>query len=231
MKKNLAMLMLVGTSLICASCGSSNKEAASSQVTEAVETTENTTEGNSEIALDEAVLEPMLNDTLDWMAMQYTYVEDPSITELSVAQAVPIACSAIQKNHIDDLEADKDLYIVPQNLLEATMQNLFGKTYDIATYTAEEYDRVEVSLDGSLRLAVGDWGLTTPQFSIESIEKNDSTDTYTVTVNYSMYDNETESDSETKLVVNYTISPNEESEYGYVITNMVTEALNSSEAE
>ena len=111
------------------------------------------------------------------------------------------------------------------------MQNLFGKTYDIATYTAEEYDRVEVSLDGSLRLAVGDWGLTTPQFSIESIEKNDSADTYTVTVNYSMYDNETESDSETKLVVNYTISPNEESEYGYVITNMVTEALNSSEAE
>ena len=225
------MLMLVGTSLICASCGSSNKEAASSQATKAVETTENTTEGNSEIALDEAVLEPMLNDTLDWMAMQYTYVEDPSITELSVAQAVPMACSAIQKNHIDDLEADKDLYIVPQNLLEATMQNLFGTTYDIATYTAEEYDKVKVSLDGSLRLTVGDWGLATPQFSIENIEKNDSADTYTVTVNYSLYDTETKSDYDTKLVVNYTISPNEGSEYGYVITNMVAEASSSSESE
>lgn len=224
MKKNLAMLMLVGTSLMCASCSSSDKKTESPQATEAVQATEaaqDTTEGNTEATLDETKIESILNDTLDWVTMQYTNIENPSITELSVAQAVPMACSAIEKNH-SDLEADNDLYIVPQDIFEETTKNLFGTTYDITTYTPAEFDKVSKAEDGGLRLAVGDWGLATPKFSIANIANNDDAGSYMVTVNYYLYDEETASDSETKLVVNYTVTPNEESTYGYVITNMAT---------
>ena len=103
------------------------------------------------------------------------------------------------------------------------MKNLFGTSYDTSEYTPAEYDKVVKAEDGSLRYKLGDWGLGVPKFSVEGIEKDTDSDDFVATVNYYIYDAEKESNSETEYVVRYYLAPDEESAYGFVITNLVGE--------
>lgn len=243
MKKKLVVLMLVGMSLCTTACGGdSNTTGENAQATETVatetpaeEATENPTntqteattqedaESNEEVQIDEAKLEENLNGTLDWIAMQYTCVENPDIKELTVAQAIPMAVAVVGVNQ-EDLESDEEYnLIIPDDLLEDTMKNLFGTSYDTSEYTPAEYDKVVKAEDGSLRYKLGDWGLGVPKFSVEGIEKDTDSDDFVATVNYYIYDAEKESNSETEYVVRYYLAPDEESAYGFVITNLVGE--------
>lgn len=252
MKKKLVLLMLVGISLLCASCGKSGTEVEDAQGTEAVTITEAATEeeaenlsetedtsvtqesesteaqgedsqDSAEATIDEAKLEQMLNDTLNWVGLQYNYLENPDIQELTEAQAIPMAYNAVGAIQ-EDLEQDEEgNLIIPQNILEDTMKSLFGIVYETSEYTPGEYDMVRKVEDGSLRLVQGDWGLASPSFSVQTIEKDTSSNGYIATVNYCTYHWDEERSSETEYVVHYYLTLDEESDYGFVITNLVGE--------
>ena len=243
MKKKLVLLMLAGMCLCATACGSSDTTAENTQVTEETnETTEDvdteaaeteateteTTEGTDaetaeEAKIDEAKLEEMLAATIDWIAIQYFEAENPNVSELTVAQAVPMAVHAVGATS-ETFESDENFdLIIPAATLEETMKNLFGTSYDTAEYTPVESDRVKKAEDGSISYVVGEWGLAVPKFSVESIEKDTATDGFIATVNYYTYDEETKTDSATEYIARYTLTPNAESTYGFVITNMVGE--------
>ena len=235
--------MLAGMCLCATACGSSDTTAENTQVTEETnETTEDvdteaaeteateteTTEGTDaetaeEAKIDEAKLEEMLAATIDWIAIQYFEAENPNVSELTVAQAVPMAVHAVGATS-ETFESDENFdLIIPAAALEETMKNLFGTSYDTAEYTPVESDRVKKAEDGSISYVVGEWGLAIPKFSVESIEKDTATDGFIATVNYYTYDEETKTDSATEYIARYTLTPNAESTYGFVITNMVGE--------
>ena len=243
MKKKLVLLMLAGMCLCATACGSSDTTAENTQVTEETnETTEDvdteaaeteateteTTEGTDaetaeEAKIDEAKLEAMLTATIDWIAIQYFEAENPNVSELTVAQAVPMAVHAVGATP-ETFESNENFeLIIPAATLEETMKNLFGISYDTAEYTPVESDRVKKAEDGSISYVVGEWGLAVPKFSVESIEKDTATDGFIATVNYYTYDEETKTDSATEYIARYTLTPNAESTYGFVITNMVGE--------
>lgn len=248
MKKKLVLFMLAGMCLCATACGSSDTTAENTQVTEETnETTEavdteaaetetaeteatetETTEGTDaetteEAKIDEAKLEEMLTATIDWIAIQYFEAENPNVSELTVAQAVPMAVHAVGATS-ETFESDENFdLIIPAATLEETMKNLFGTSYDTAEYTPVESDRVKKAEDGSISYVVGEWGLAIPKFSVESIEKDTATDGFIATVNYYTYDEETKTDSATEYIARYTLTPNAESTYGFVITNMVGE--------
>lgn len=248
MKKKLVLLMLAGMCLCATACGSSDTTAENTQVTEEtnetteavetetteIETTETETtetetteatdaETTEEAKIDEAKLDEMLTATIDWITIQYLEAETSNFSELTVAQAVPMTVHAMGPTS-ETFESNENYdLIIPSATLEETMKNLFGTSYDIAEYTPVESDRVKKAEDGSLAYAVGDWGLAVPKFSVESIEKDTATDGFIATVNYYIYDEETKTDSATQYTVRYTLTPNAESVYGFVITNMVGE--------
>ena len=207
------------------------KETENLSVTEEAENTEVQGEDsveNKEVTLDETKIEQMLNDTLNWLGLQYTYVENPDVKELTAAQAIPMAYHAVGVTQTSLEEDEEYNLIVPENLLEEAMKNLFGKVYDTSEYTPVEYDMVRQAEDGSLRLRQGDWGTARPSFSIEGIEKDTSSNGFIATVNYFTYDIAEGSNSETEYVVHYYLEPNEESVYRFVITNMVGEKTSAS---
>ncbi|MBQ4529886.1 MAG: hypothetical protein IJA36_04625 [Lachnospiraceae bacterium] len=201
-------------------------EATETEATEATET--ETTEGTDaetteEAKIDEAKLEEMLTATIDWIAIQYLEAENPNVSGLTVAQAVPMAVHAVGATP-ETFESNENFdLIIPAATLEETMKNLFGTSYDTAEYTPVESDRVKKAEDGSLSYTIGEWGLAVPKFSVESIEKDTATDGFIATVNYYTYDEETKTDSATEYTARYTLTPNAESAYGFVITNMVGE--------
>ncbi|MBQ2801526.1 MAG: hypothetical protein IJF03_09060 [Lachnospiraceae bacterium] len=235
MKKKLVLLMLAGMCLCATACGNSDTTGENTLVTEetnetteAVDTETETTEGTDgaiaeEAKIDEAKLEEMLTATIDWIAIQYFEAENPNVSELTVAQAVPMAVHAVGATP-ETFESNENFeLIIPAATLEETMKNLFGTSYDTAEYTPVESDRVKKAEDGSLSYAIGEWGIAVPKFSVESIEKDTATDGFIATVNYYTYDEETETDSATQYTARYTLTPNDESVYGFVITNMVGE--------
>lgn len=241
MKKKLILFMLVGIGLISTSCGKTEAEVENVQVTGQIsitevateEKTENaevpkdvskqTTKKNEKVTLNEAKIEQMLNDTLNWIGLQYTYAENPDIKELTVAQAIPMAYHAVGVTQ-KGLEEDEEYnLIVPEALLEEAMKNLFGKVYDASAYTLAEYDMIRQAEDGSLRVAQGDWGTCVPSFFVEKIEQDTSSNGFVVIVNYFTYDGDEGKNSETEYVVSYYLVPDTESAYGFVITNMVGE--------
>lgn len=275
MKKKFALLMLVGTGLLCTACGTSKAEVENTQVTEAVAETEavtseetesaseteaatsEETEGTSETeavtseetestskteeatvteeaqekdsqemeetTIDRIKLEEMLENTLNWMGLQYMYLENPDIKELTAAQAIPMAYNLVGQVE-KDLEQDEEYnLIIPEEKLEQAMKNLFGTVYDTSEYTPAEYDMVRQGADGSLRLGQGDWGLSGPDFSVQSVEEDEASNSFIVTVNYCIYNWEEDNRSETEYVVRYYLTLNAESEYGFVITNLVGE--------
>ena len=248
MKKKLVLLMLAGMCLCATACGSSDTTAENTQVTEEtnetteavetetteieeteIETTETETteatdaETTEEAKIDEAKIDEMLTATIDWIAIQYLEAENPNVSGLTVAQAVPMAVHAVGATP-ETFESNENFdLIIPAATLEETMKNLFGTSYDTAEYTPVESDRVKKAEDGSLSYTIGEWGLAVPKFSVESIEKDTATDGFIATVNYYTYDEETKTDSATEYTARYTLTPNAESAYGFVITNMVGE--------
>ena len=176
-------------------------------------------------SIDEAKLNEMLTSVNNWIGMQFLYAENPNIQELSVAQAVPMAVHGTGADP-ETFESDADYnLIIPNNVLEESMKKLFGTTFNTAEYTPAEFDLVKKKEDGTLTMGLGDWGLAHPAFSIETVEKDTASDNFIATVNYFLHDDETNSDSETQFVVRYTLTPNTESAYGFVITNMVGEKV------
>lgn len=193
--------------------------------TETSETEASEAETSETASIDEAKLKEMLTSVNNWVGMQFLYAENPDIQELSIAQAVPMAVHGTGAD-TETFESDEDYnLIIPNNILEESMKKLFGTTFNTAEYTPAEFDLVKKREDGTLTMGLGDWGLSHPEFSIVTVEKDTASDSFIATVNYFMHDDETNSDSDTQFVVRYTLTPNAESSYGFVITNMVGEKV------
>ena len=72
-------------------------------------------------------------------------------------------------------------------------------------------------------VCVGDWGTTAPEFEVAEYTKNED-DSYTVSVNYFAHDYEEDSKSDVLATAVYTLTPNSDSTFGYVITDMKFES-------
>ena len=173
----------------------------------------------------EKVVEEMLGYALNWTGMQYFYNEDCNISQLTANEAVAMAAHAVNAMN-GNLEEDEDYnLIVPEDVLDNTMADYFGKTYDISEYTNPEYSMVQVTDDGTVLLQQGDWGLSAPKFTVKSIEPDESTQgAFLVTVDYYAYDYEESKDLDIHYDVVYKYQPCEESRFGYCITDMQAKA-------
>ena len=115
-------------------------------------------------------------------------------------------------------------YAIPSDLLDAYTNNYFGKTYDVTSFeSSEKYPMIKPLEDGSLLVCVGDWGTTAPEFEVAEYTKNED-DSYTVSVNYFTHDYEEDSKSDVLATAVYTLTPNSDSTFGYVITDMKFES-------
>lgn len=173
----------------------------------------------------EAVVGEMLDHVLNWTGMQYFYNEDSNIADLTANEAIAMAAHAA--NQIQGgLEEDENYnLIVPQDVLNEMMVNYFGKTYDLSEYTNPEYSMVQVTEDGTVLLQQGDWGTIAPQYRIQSIEPDASTQgAYLVTVDYYAYDYEESREIDVHYIVTYQYQPCAESQFGYCITDMKASA-------
>lgn len=126
-----------------------------------------------------------------------------------------------------DLEITEDgQAVIPQELLDATMEDYFGKTYAVSD--AGELDvattMVTVAEDGNVLLQLGDWGTKGPKFEILEISPaDDNSGDVVVVAEYGYYELELGEDELTGYTVTYRLAQKEGTKYGFVITDMKAE--------
>lgn len=179
------------------------------------------------------VVNPMLNSFLNWSGLLYFYGDDVTFDTLTPEAAMSMAGFAVIYNHAYDESWAKEVteddmvyygYAIPSDLLDAYTNNYFGKTYDVTSFeSSEKYPMIKPLEDGSLLVCVGDWGTTAPEFEVAEYTKNED-DSYTVSVNYFAHDYEEDSKSDVLATAVYTLTPNSDSTFGYVITDMKFES-------
>lgn len=172
---------------------------------------------------------PMLNSFLDWSGYLYFYGENISFDALTPEAVMSIAGRAVIYDHAYDESWSKEMteedicyygYAIPADLLDTYMKNYFGKTYDVSAFESDDrYPMVKPLEDGSLLVCVGDWGLVQPKYVITDCVENED-NSYTVAVDYFQYDYEEDSNSDVCATAVYTFTPNNDSKFGYVITDM-----------
>ena len=166
---------------------------------------------------------PMLDSFLTWTGLQYFYSENAQIDTLTTEAALGMAGFAILNNYAyeEDWYVDSEgSYAMPASVVDAYTQNYFGKTYDISSYDdSEQASMVSATSDGELLVKVGDWGLRVPQYKIIDATLNED-GSYTVKVDYTAYDYELSEEFEVLAVATYTFTPDDNSIFGYVITDL-----------
>lgn len=175
------------------------------------------------------VVNPMLYSFLNWSGLLYFYGDDVTFDTLTPEAAMSMAGFAVIYNHAYDESWAKEIteddavyygYAIPSDLLDAYTNNYFGKTYDVTSFeSSEKYPMIKPLEDGSLLVCVGDWGTTAPEFEVAEYAKNED-DSYTVSVNYFAHDYEEDSESDVLATAVYTLTPNSDSTFGYVITDL-----------
>lgn len=205
---------------------SESAETAQSSETEEMTTMSETTQESLQSkdlsqAPTEEVVEEMLGYALNWTGMQYFYNEDSDISQLTANEAIAMAAHAANSMN-GNLEEDADYnLIVPKDVLDNTMADYFGKTYDLSEYTNPDYSMVQVTDDGTVLLQQGDWGTIAPKFTVKSIEPDESTQgAFLATVDYFAYDYEESKELDVHYEVVYKYQPCEESQFGYCITDL-----------
>lgn len=175
------------------------------------------------------VVNPMLYSFLNWSGLLYFYGDDVTFDTLTPEAAMSMAGFAVIYNHAYDESWAQEIaeddavyygYAIPSDLLDAYTNNYFGKTYDVTSFeSSEKYPMIKPLEDGSLLVCVGDWGTTAPEFEVAEYAKNED-DSYTVSVNYFSHDYEEDSESDVLATAVYTLTPDSDSTFGYVITDM-----------
>lgn len=256
----LALLLCAG---LLAGCGSTGEtvDAEEDYVVELYADTEDT-EKESVAEPDEdteAVAEPlelpseetvseMLGSFLNWSALCYMRGGDMVQQDgLTPNQTIPMAAHAASASDVRITTDDSiGCYVVAPEVWKKYEENLFGQSSEPEEYTLAEdgqgtvddrginlQDCVGVAEDGTVYVAMGDWGESTPVFQVQEITQIDETEQILVKVNYYKQYISQEADSEEYklcMLAEYTMEPSADSTYGYIITDM-TYAAPESDAE
>ena len=174
---------------------------------------------------DNMLVSEMLTGFLNWTGLQYFYDEPVAIDKLTAVQAIPMAAHAVGFSHNDLETTPEGQIVIPQNLLEETMTDLFGQSYNVADIAGADLTNsmISVSEEGTVMLNVGDWGLSAPKFEIESISAAENADEVLVVAQYGCIDYETQEEKLMGYKVTYRLAKSEGTKYGYVIVDMKVE--------
>ena len=240
MKKKSVLLMCTVLSLALTACGGTEKEAIGhvnqsedvvvseeqANVVDTEETEAGSASNQEETVLpDDMLVSEMLTSFMNWTGLQYFYDEPVAIDGLTAVQAIPMAAHATGFFH-NDLEITPEGQIVlPQNLLEETMTDLFGQSYNVADIAGADLTNsmISVSEEGTVMLNVGDWGMSAPKFEIESISAAENADEVLVVAQYGSIDYENQEEKLMGYKVTYRLAKSEGTKYGYVIVDMKVE--------
>lgn len=157
----------------------------------------------------------IVSSFIDWIGIQFMQKESPKIDSLDDNMAVSISVFVAYNEGYYDENDDYEIIISQENLDEIAKQ-IFGKTYSIGSFSGNEY--VTKTDDGQLKLVIGEWGTLYPDYTIQNVKGNNNK--FEIEVGYFTVDAEAGEDSATKYTAYYTFEPSNQSEYGYVITNM-----------
>lgn len=165
----------------------------------------------------------MLDSFLSWTGLLYFYGADTRLDSLTTEAAFSMAGFAILSDGAyEEAWYDDSIggYVIPTSLVNAYTENYFGRTYDISSFqSSEQYPMVSTTENGELLVQVGDWGLVVPKYRIaDTIQNKDGS--YTVSVNYFSYDYEFDEESDILAAADYVFTPDSNSTFGYVISNM-----------
>lgn len=169
------------------------------------------------------VAAPMLDSFLSWTGLLYFYGADIQLDSLTTEAAFSMAGFAILSDGAyEEAWYDDSIggYAIPASLTNTYTENYFGKTYDISSFqSSEQYPMVSTTENEELLVQVGDWGLVAPKYRIaDTIQNKDGS--YTVSVNYFSYDYEFDEESDTLAAASYVFTPDSNSTFGYVISDM-----------
>ncbi len=169
------------------------------------------------------VVTPMLDSFLSWTGLLYFYSENTQLDSLTTEAALSMAGFAIISDYAyEEAWYDDSVggYTMPVSLVDTYTKNYFGQTYDISSFqSTEQYLMVRPTENGELLVQVGDWGTVSPRYEIADTTKNED-GSYTVSVNYLSYDHEFDEESDTLATASYVFTPDSNSTFGYVITDM-----------
>lgn len=240
MKRKNVLIMCGLLSLALTACGGKNQEtiANEKQGEEIVVSQEQVNLADTEEAGDDSaskqeetvlpdnmLVSDMLTSFMNWTGLQYFYDEPVVIDKLTAAQAIPMAAHAVGFSHNDLETTPEGQIVIPQNLLEETMTDLFGQSYNVADIADADLTNsmISVSEEGTVLLNVGDWGLSAPKFEIENISQAEDTDEVLVVAQYGCIDYETQEEELMGYKVTYRLAKSEGTKYGYVIVDMKVE--------
>ena len=240
MKKKNVLIMCGLISLVLTACGGTDKENANNagqgeevivldeqvEVSDTEDVAEDVASEQTETQLpDNMLVSEMLTGFLNWTGLQYFYDEPVAIDKLTAVQAIPMAAHAVGFFHNDLETTPEGQIVIPQNLLEETMTDLFGQSYNVADIADADLTNsmISVSEEGTVILNVGDWGLSAPKFEIENISQAEDTDEVIVVAQYGCIDYETQEEELLGYKVTYRLAKSEGTKYGYVIVDMKVE--------
>lgn len=110
----------------------------------------------------------------------------------------------------------------PKEMLQRYERNLFGRTVDSSGFSQKTEFMIEPKSDGSARVWAGDWGLISPVYTVQEITDLGHGE-FEVDVYYHAYDWEyDEYLDDPYWYVTYTCQVEDESAYGFIITDMAT---------
>lgn len=171
----------------------------------------------------EAMVKNVLDTILDWTGLQYFYDPQYNYNYLGELEIFEMAAWAAYHDNCDILDYNSSgAQFVPRDMLQEYERNLFGLTVDSSGFSEGSEFSIEPKNDGSARVWAGDWGLVSPVYEIQRITDLGHGE-FEVYVYYYAYDWETDEYLyDPYLYVTYTCQIEDESAYGFIITDMAT---------
>ena len=130
----------------------SQEEADGSTQEETVTSSEDESDENSETVdkeeslLDQEALSEMLTGFIDWSGFQY--LETPiEVDTLTGKQAIPMAAHVVAFFNNDLEQTTEGQMVIPKELLDDTMIQYFGKTFDVSEVGDLEEETSRITLD------------------------------------------------------------------------------------
>ena len=188
----------------------------------------------------EETVSDMLGSFLDWSGMCYMLGLGEEFREqdgITPKQMIPMAAHAASCVDVRVTTDDSvGCYVISEDILKEYEENLFGQSCESSEYVLDEVEQsavddrginmrdcIGVAPDGSIYVAMGDWGTGGPKFQVQEISRIDDTNQFQVKVNYFIWYwvEETETfENKLAMLAEYTFEPSEDSDYGYIITDM-----------
>lgn len=175
---------------------------------------------------EEEQLEEALNSFITWAGLQYFY-NGMQFDELNDDIAIAMSAFAAQNNNPDDFQLSEDGVgqIMSSDKIAETSLDLFGKVFDTSKADANVMMQSHLAVmdDGSIDIALGDWGLVVPMLEINAVDKVSPTnEEFYINARYYAfsYEDDQEVDSIPSYVCRFICVPNDNSRYGFNIVEM-----------